>query len=79
MEIHFWETGGIGKKRIQVKGYHQLKPIQFFGIHGAIKKDGELLRHDVRIGNKWTYLTDEEKVTWIADAKAKITEVLSKA
>lgn len=73
-EIIFWETGGISSKKILKDGHHVSVPIVWFGINGQIK--GTDKRHDVSIGNKWSYMTEQEKLDWKEAAKKKITETL---
>jgi hypothetical protein len=73
--IHFWETAVWGKKKVLVNGFHETKDMFGFGVHGILI--GTEARHDVEIGNKWSYMTDAEKDKWKENAKKEIINKLS--
>ncbi len=76
-EVIFWESGGMSFKKVIKNGFHESKPVVYFCISGQIKGADDLeRRHDVTIGNKWAYMSDEEKNDWKNKAKKDIEERL---
>jgi len=79
-EIKFWETGGMAtvrKVKNQPKhttGANDLKQVFSFTVHGIFGEN----RHDITIGNKWSYMSDDEKLTWKEQAKLEIFTHLKK-
>lgn len=77
-DIVFWETGGMVSKKMMQNGFHDKKK-QVVGICMSGQIKGTDNRHDVSIGNKWSYLTEQEKTVWKDAAKQKIIdEIMSK-